>query len=175
MSGQISCHGFDQAAIEVLMMQRLNGTFDYEAPFELSCKHEKFGGTGCNAKGDYSCDYKFEKALSKIGFNTNGYGFWGGISSFSRGCANEYVKDFHVSYETVKRPRLHCFYCGRMDEIDAKYWDGPLGGSNDIVREEAVNAWFTNHKMEWYVQYIHIYSMYIQYILYIVIVIAYNI
>lgn len=149
MSGHISCHGFDQAAIEVLMLQRLNGSFDSLNPFGLSCKHDRFGGTGCDAKGDFSCDYKFERTLSQIGFSTQAKGFYGTMSSFSRGCANRFVIDFEVSYETPERPRLHCFYCGLNNEIASKYWDGPLGGSNDLVRDGAVNAWFTNHKMQW--------------------------
>ena len=150
MSGHVSCHGYDQAAVEVLMMQRLEGTFNSETPLGLSCKHEKYGGTGCNSRGDYSCDYKFEGALSRLGFETDSKGFYGRYSSFSRGCANEYVPDFHVAFETASRPRLHCVYCGRTDRISAQFWDGPLGGTNDHVRNGAVNSWFTNHKMEWY-------------------------
>ena len=149
MSGHISCHGFDQAALQVLMMQRLEGSFDFGTPLGLSCKHTRFGGTGCDDKGDYSCDYKFEGVLSRIGFETEAKDFFNRYSSFSRGCANAYVREFHVSYETAYRPRLHCFYCGRSDRICAQFWDGPLGGSNDLVRSGAVNSWFTNHKMQW--------------------------
>ena len=150
MSGHISCHGYDQAALEVLMMQRLEGTFNSDTPLGLSCKHESFGGTGCNNRSDFSCDYKFELALTRLGFETDSKGFYGRYSSFSRGCANAYVPEFHVSFETASRPRLHCFYCGRTDRICSQYWDGPLGGTNDHVRSGAVNSWFTNHKMEWY-------------------------
>lgn len=165
MSGHISCHGYDQAALEVLMMQRLERSFDSEMPLELSCKHANFGGKGCddNHNGEWSCDYKFEHALSRLGFETESKEFYGRYSSFSRGCANSFVPEFHVSCETAFRPRLHCFYCCRTDRISSTYPDGPLGGANDRVRSGAVNSWFTNHKMEWCVFYIRR-QIFIQYI-----------
>ena len=49
--------------------------------------------------------------------------------------------------ETVRRPRLQCGLCSRLDEIlTVHHWDGPLGGGNDRHLRGAVNGWFFNHK-----------------------------
>lgn len=163
MSGQVSCHGFDQAAIMVLFMLRQAEKIT-ERPYGFSClsndqKSSETGlfGTGCFGS-DWSCDYKFEYKMNEMGFKTrrNGY-FNDSFSSYSRGCANNYVKDFHVTYETEFRPRLQCFHCGKSHEIESLEWDGPIGGGNELVRMGAVNAYFTNHKANWlfYEQYLN--------------------
>jgi hypothetical protein len=155
MSGQVSCHGFDQAAIMIVFMLRQAEKI-LERPYGLSClandiKSSESGlyGTGCSGS-DWSCDYKFEKTMNYLGYKTrqNGY-FNDSFSSYSRGCANDYVKAFHVSYETENRPRLQCFHCGKTHEIESVEWDGPLGGANEKVRMGAVNSYFTNHKANW--------------------------
>ena len=62
------------------------------------------------------------------GFGTNRNGYWDDkFSSYSQGCANDYVKDFHVTYETPTRPRLHCFHCYKPNEIVSTVWDGGVG------------------------------------------------
>lgn len=163
MSGQVSCHGFDQAAIMIVFMLRQSKVFS-ERPFGLSCLSNDIvdpitglNGTGCSG-ADWSCDYKFERVMNKMGFRTqrNSY-FSDSFSSYSRGCANDYVNDFHVSYETAYRPRLQCFHCGKTYEVESLEWDGPLGGGNEKVRSGAVNSYFTNHKATWlfYEQYLN--------------------
>jgi len=164
MSGQISCHGFDQAAIMIVFMMRQAGVVS-ERPYNLSCLSSEHRstetgllGTGCSGGADYSCDYRFEQVMVALGFRTpqnNSYlGDW--FSSYSRGCANKYIRQFHVSYETEFRPRLQCFHCGKTYEIESGHWEGPLGGSNDKVRKGAVNSYFSNHKALWlfYEQYL---------------------
>ena len=155
MSGQVSCHGFDQAALMIVFMLEQAERI-VERPFGLSClandqKSSESGlyGTGCSGS-DWSCDYKFEKVMNYLGYKTrqNMY-FNDSFSSYSRGCANDYVKKFHVSYETNIRPRLQCFHCGKTYEIESLEWDGPLGGANEKVRAGAVNSYFSNHKANW--------------------------
>jgi hypothetical protein len=71
------------------------------------------------------------------------------MSSYSKGCANDYFPDFHIVAETDKRPRLQCGLCSRLYEIESTgHWDGILGGGNDALRRNAVNGWFFNHKTE---------------------------
>jgi len=163
MSGQVSCHGFDQAAIMIVFMLRQAKNIT-ERPFGLSClsndvvsSETGLHGTGCSG-ADWSCDYKFERVLNNMGFRTNQNSYFSdSFSSYSRGCANDYINDFHVSYETAYRPRLQCFHCGKTYEIESLEWDGPLGGANEKVRSGALNAYFTNHKANWlfYEQYLN--------------------
>ena len=159
MSGQVSCHGFDQAALEVVFMQRQGpGGCNTTTPFNLSALETKFGGWGCSGGADWSVDYKFERQLNRMGFRTRNSGFWSDISSYSRGCANDFVADFHVAAETSTRPRLQCFHCGSESEIRAGVWDGPLGGSNDRVLAGAINGYFSNHKANWLFHQTHLSS-----------------
>ena len=162
MSGQVSCHGFDQAALMIVFMLR-QAEIISERPFGLSClsneqKSSESGlyGTGCTGS-DWSCDYKFEYIMNTMGFRTHQNSFFNdSFSSYSRGCANDYVHDFYVTFETAYRPRLQCFHCGKTYEIESCEWDGPVGGGNERVRAGAVNAYFTNHKAAWlfYEQYL---------------------
>ena len=105
---------------------------------------------GCNGGADWSCDFKFEKILRDIGFLGLSSGFHMPLSSFSQGCANEYFPEFHVTFETAQRPRLHVGFCSNLDEIQGTdmTYDGPLGGGNDYVRLNAINGWLINHKAE---------------------------
>jgi len=151
LSGYIECHGYDQAAIGTLIIQRIYGSFDTHEPFHHTCMYSDEGNVGCNSKGDWSCDFDFETTLYKIGFQTPAqYHFFDlKISSYSKGCANDYVPDFHIITETDKRPRLQCGHCTRLTQIDAAgHWDGPLGGGNDKLHPGSLDSWFFNHKAE---------------------------
>jgi hypothetical protein len=113
-------------------------------------RNTEYAFWGCNNGADWSCDFKFEKALRSVGFHGWSTGFHMPLSSFSQGCANDFIPDFHVTSETARRPRLHVGFCSRLDEIQGtefKY-DGPLGGGNDFVRRSAVNGWLINHKVQ---------------------------
>lgn len=105
---------------------------------------------GCNLKNDWSCDFKIEKALYRAGFKTERAGFFGSkISSITKGCANDFIPEFHVVSENLRRPRLQCGHCTRLEEIESSgHWDGPLGGGNDLLRRGAINGWYFNHKAE---------------------------
>eukprot|EP00607_Mallomonas_marina_P007422 CAMPEP_0182416288 /NCGR_PEP_ID=MMETSP1167-20130531/561_1 /TAXON_ID=2988 /ORGANISM="Mallomonas Sp, Strain CCMP3275" /LENGTH=419 /DNA_ID=CAMNT_0024588929 /DNA_START=1042 /DNA_END=2301 /DNA_ORIENTATION=- len=151
MSGYIQCHGFDQAALQMLALQRLRGTF-HPNPLGMSCIWTYDSNLGCHEKGDYSCDFDFEAALYKSGYKSKSSGFHNGmISSYSKGCANDYFPEFHVVTETISRPRLQCCYCYYLDYIEADHcFDGPLCGGNDWLRRGAVNGWFANHKQWWF-------------------------
>lgn len=71
------------------------------------------------------------------------------ISSYTKGCANDLVPDFHVITETPTRPRFQCGLCSRLYEVESTgHWDGPLGGGNDLIHRGAINGWFFNHKTE---------------------------
>lgn len=150
MSGYIECHGFDQAAIGTLILLRLYGKM-LTKPFGHTCLYDEENGEGgCNNKGDWSCDFKFERDAYRAGFKTKMSYFYGmKMSSYSKGCANEFFPDFYVIAETDKRPRLQCGLCSRLYEIESTgHWDGILGGGNDALRRNAVNGWFFNHKTE---------------------------
>ena len=105
---------------------------------------------GCGDGKEWSCDFKFEKALCDIGFIGLSSGFHMPLSSFSQGCANDYFPEFHITFETAQRPRLHVGHCSNLDEIQGAYmiFDGPLGGGNDYVRLNAINGWLINHKAD---------------------------
>lgn len=112
---------------------------------------------GCNGGADWSCDFKFEAVLREVGFIGLSSGFHMPLSSFSQGCANAYMPEFHITSETAKRPRLHVGFCSRLDEIQGTdfCYDGPIGGGNDYVRRFAVNGWMINHKAD--INYYEIY------------------
>lgn len=176
MSGYIQCHGYDQAALGALIAQRISNdsTFSTSQPLGFQCIYnEKNASLGCasdNHRGEGTCDYKFERALWNAGFRTNDALFSGGkISSYTKGCANDYIRDFHIVTETKLRPRWQCGmlsccifkllslyrylliigHCTRATEIETSgHWDGPLGGGNDLLRSGAINGYFFNHKAE---------------------------
>jgi len=149
MSGHVQCHGFDQAAIGTLLLTRILGRME-PFPFNHTCTWSETGFSGCNAKGDWSCDFKVEASLYRAGFKTRAADFFGQkISSYTKGCANHLLSDFHVVTETKDRPRWQCGLCTRLYEIESSgHWDGPLGGGNDLLRRSSVNGWFFNHKAD---------------------------
>lgn len=147
-SGIIQCHGFDQAALQMLLLVRLQGNFSRN-PLGFSCTFSEDQQTGCNNEGDWTCDWKFEKALFKAGYVAFHKSSYGEYSSFSKGCANENIPDFHVVSETLNRPRLRCDHCTDLDRIegDTRFCSqSPICGGNDVLRRNAVNGWFANHK-----------------------------
>lgn len=150
MSGYVQCHGFDQAALGTLIILRVFGGMVAE-PFGHTCTWSQEGTTGCNEKNDWSCDFKFEKTMYRAGFRTKRADFFGmKISSFTKGCANDYIPDFHVLYETKKVPRIQCGLCTRITEVNSMgHYDGPRGGGNDVLRLDAIDNWFFGHKAEW--------------------------
>lgn len=121
---------------------------------------------------DWSCDFKFEKALYDIGFKTreDHLYFGGKFSSYSRvrklffkdsvalltlldlysqGCANDFIPDFHILTESKTIPRWQCGICTRLSGIETSgHWDGPLGGGNSPWRAGLMDSWFFNHKSE---------------------------
>lgn len=121
-------------------------------PFGHQCLYcEGQDMCGCNSKGDWSCDFKFEASAKRAGYRTDPQAqFHGGtISSFTKGCANEAWPDFHVVTESADRPRLQCGLCTRLNEIESSgHWDGPLGGGNDKLRPGTINGWLFNHKSQ---------------------------
>ena len=150
MSGYVQCHGFDQAALGTLIILRVFGGMVAE-PFGHTCTWSEEGTTGCNEKNDWSCDFKFEKTMYRAGFRTKRADFFGmKISSFTKGCANDYIPDFHVLYETNRLPRVQCGLCTRITEVNSMgHYDGPRGGGNDVLRLGAIDNWFFGHKAEW--------------------------
>jgi hypothetical protein len=152
----------------------VSGNIHTPVPFNFTCLHEKWMSTGampqafysqflgpdkppdtqyawgCNGGADWSCDFKYETALREVGFIGVSGGFHRPLSSFTQGCANDYMPEFHITSETAQRPRLHVGFCSRLDEIQGTdfTYDGPLGGGNDFVRRLAVNGWMINHKSE---------------------------
>jgi len=160
MSGFVSCHGFDQAALAVLFfLKQIPQEQWTTVPFDFDCSNTIYpitpagrNGTGCTQPGgSWSCDYMFERKLLELGFHNVGHSafFKQRFSSYSRGCANTAVREFHVVAETALRPRLQCFHCTRINELGTVVWDGHLGGGNDYIREGAVDGYFTNHKVDW--------------------------
>jgi len=161
-SGYVECHGFDQAALQTLILARIAGAqagaggqrsdgMDNPFPFNHTCLYSDAGDTGCNSKGRWSCDFQFEKSLYFAGFKTaiNNNFFELRLSSYSKGCANGVIPDFHVIAETSTTPRFQAGHATRLWEIySSGHWDGPLGGGNDKFRRGAVNGWFTSHKAE---------------------------
>mgnify|MGYP006889512861 CR=1 FL=1 len=159
MSGLVSCHGWDQAALEVLFFLRQveGGAAKWtERPFDFDCMEAGLSfqgknGTGCTVGKSFSCDYEFERKLQELGFfNYMGLQFFKQrFSSYSRGCANDAIRDFHVTVETASRPRLQCFHCTDTSEIGSAVWDGVLGGGNDMIHSGAIDSYFTDHKVDW--------------------------
>ena len=148
MSGHIECHGFDQAALEMLIMTKVYGEM-VAAPLNFTCRYPQ----NCDSKkSQFSCDLTYEIAFDNAGFKTDANnGFWGDkYSSFSKGCANDYIPEFHIVSETSTRPRLSSGFCSRQNEIGAVgHGDGPLGGGNDRLRFGTLSSWMFNHKSEW--------------------------
>lgn len=150
MSGYVTCHGFDQAALQTLMLLRQFPHIPYHVnPFGFSTLHTLFNGTGCNpTKNDFSADYKFDRILMNLGFIGAYEDFFNHTySSYTMGCVNDLINDFHVITETSELPRLHCFHCSRSWEIMTPATDGHVGGGNERIRIGSINSWFTNHKV----------------------------
>ena len=79
----VSCHGFDQAALEILMIMRQSDRWQLQ-PWGFNCLSKDYNGTGCSG-ADWSCDYKFEKLMIKLGFGTVRNDYWSdAFSSYSR-------------------------------------------------------------------------------------------
>jgi hypothetical protein len=99
----------------------------------------------------FSCDARFEQALYLAGFKSRylvSYEY-GKMSSYSKGCANHLIDDFHIISETSSRPRFQCGTCTRLDEIESSgHYNGPLGAGNDLLHRGAINGWFFNHKSD---------------------------
>lgn len=178
MSGYVECHGYDQAAVATLHLARTLETYRQQAnpgpgngtssstsasglreyayqnskPFGHQCLHcEGEDKCGCNTKGDWSCDFKFEASAQRAGYGSEPQPYFHGgiISSFTKGCANEAWPDFHIVTESSDRPRLQCGLCTRLNEIESSgHWDGPLGGGNDKLRPGTINGWLFNHKSQ---------------------------
>lgn len=180
MSGYVTCHAYDQSALQILMLLRQFPEQPYMVNLgNFSALHLSYSRYpvhshdcgvngrsveyiseteqaeiraarpyGCNPEGfDFSADYKFEKALMNMGFRGDFKGFWGDYyTSYSMGCANAFIRDFHVITETPNRPRLQCFHCSNTKELGTCVWDGHIGGGNERVRAGSINSWFTNHK-----------------------------
>ena len=114
MSGHVQCHGFDQAAIGTLLLTRVYGMGKADPaasstsstsssssksrvaynpfPFNHTCTWSDAGFTGCNNKGDWSCDFKLEASLYRAGFKTRLANFFGQkVSSYTKGCANHVI------------------------------------------------------------------------------------
>ena len=159
MSGLIQCHGFDQAALQLLFLStltRANGSkdnaFDDPSPLGFSClaKYnypenvtDDWSGKGCDGGSDWTCDGDFEDALVYAGFRITSRNFFGenGVSSWSKGCANSFSTTFHIMHETATVPRLQCFHCGAtLTEPRTSYGEGSsllqgdLGGGNFFLR-----------------------------------------
>ena len=119
-------------------------------PFNFSVLDRDYNGTGCQlGTHDYSADFKFDALMMKLGFKGYGYKSYGHIyHSYTMGCANDLMNDFHVITETADLPRLHCFHCGDQNDMTSPAWDGDLGGGNERVRMGAINSWFTTHKAQ---------------------------
>lgn len=163
LSGAIQCHGYDQAALQTLVLQRIsnsntipgkpangNGNVFSPKPMNFTCWYNKANSAvGCTDNADWSCDFKFEKALYKAGYTSKSHHFHNDmISSYTKGCLNNHIDDFYVIKESPSRPRFKVGLTTQADEIgNAYHWDGPLGGGNDLVKRGAVNGWFFNHKM----------------------------
>lgn len=150
-SGHIQCHGFDQAALQTLIILRISKSMNNPAPFNHTCLWTNEGDIGCNNKGDWSCDFDFERTMYFTGFKTamNSNFFDLRLSSYTKGCANDVIPDFHIIAETSTRPRLQCGHCTRLNEVfSSGHWDGPLGGGNDKYRRGGINGYFSNHKAE---------------------------
>lgn len=88
MSGYIECHGFDQAAMQILILNRIlkDEAFQIDNPFNYSCFHSKDQDTGCNDVGQWTCDFKFEVGLYNAGFKSKYHPTYeyGKMSSFSK-------------------------------------------------------------------------------------------
>ena len=67
--------------------------YNTDRPFNYTCLFSADGKQGCNEGMVWSCDFRFEEALSKAGFTTKKQQFYHNhiISSYSKGCANNYM------------------------------------------------------------------------------------
>ena len=85
MSGYVECHGFDQAALGMVIASKILGKL-VPAPLGFTCQHSV--NTSCDpVKGDWTCDYVFERALNSAGFKTDKEtGSDEPLSSFSKVC-----------------------------------------------------------------------------------------
>lgn len=171
-SGYIQNHGYDQAALQMLILQYLideSYKFNVSNPMNYSCCYKKYhpGNKYCYLEDkEDTCDYQFEINLSDVGFNTKYIvdGIHGEkLSSYSKGCLNSQIKHFHIITETSYRPRLLCLVCTRRNEIFvANSHENALGGCNDKLRKGSINSYFFNHKSEFlmYESYLNLETCY---------------
>jgi len=159
LSGHIQCHGFDQAAMGLLLLQRLDRyilvdnikIYTERKPLNYTCLYSEDGDQGCNKDDKWTCDARFEIALNKAGYKAKLFNQYADdvMSSYSKGCVNEYIDDFHIITETSFLPRFQCGLCTRLDDIEsAGSSNCQLGSGNDVIRSGAINGWFLNHKAE---------------------------
>ena len=86
MSGYVECHGFDQAALGVLIASKILGKL-VPAPLGFTCRYNQTNANaGCNGRAAWSCDFLYEQALTNAGFKTDNSGFFKSLSSFTKVC-----------------------------------------------------------------------------------------
>lgn len=130
-SGAIECHGWDQAAAQLLLLYLLDGQ-DQERPFNFSCVVPRCGHP---TKSTYwSCDFAFTAGLeAAFGLRE--------AQLYERGKSQtgQSVPAFHVLTESPRFPRLQCMYCESLHTVS-------LRGKNYKTDPGCVNGWFTIHK-----------------------------
>ena len=152
-SGHIQCHGFDQGAIAMLFLNRLNGNMDDPNPYGYTClyKDDNAWEGGCNSGPHWSCDWIVEKVLMEVGFTASSSSFFQQkFSSYSKGCANDVVPEFHVLTETAELPRYQILHGLDLDTMNSgEDWHGPMGAGNSPLFQNSQKNWFLNHKGQW--------------------------
>jgi len=127
----IECHGWDQAAAQLLFLSQLSGGRDTE-PFGFKCRAPSCGAVNATRR---SCDASYREAIvQRFGpFDA---------PKFQRGqheAADLNATEFFILRESINLPRLQCMDCQNSAVVEVR-------GMNYATIQNAVSGWFTSHK-----------------------------
>lgn len=130
----IECHGWDQAAAQLLFLSQLAGGAASTAPFGYTCRAPHCGALGNATR--WSCDASYREAIVRR-FGPRG------AAHFQRGADNSSrdlnATEFFVLRESGSLPRLQCMDCRDPGVVEVR-------GMNFPTFANAVSGWFANHK-----------------------------
>lgn len=158
VDSKAECQPYDQAALQYVLLTRLNESAD-ERPFGFSCRRPECGGTPekhfgmCNPNFYTACD----AALRRFAANDPTLCLPRGMKrkhdspkflppcgdAIDRGAANAVInpKGFHVLPSSRTRPRLQCFQPRSFDNCQLK-----PGANFPPVSEQEDRSWLFAHK-----------------------------
>ena len=116
--GVVECHPHDQAALQLLLLWKLNGSSVERAPFGYRCRKPRCGLTGSAAskKGFFSCNPLFDNGLAMA------HDALAPRSGFAAAAAND---DDGAAFDPATKDPEHPYFREWQQWRDAKYGVAP--------------------------------------------------